>query len=153
MLNIVYCKLVWIYMYIVRKIELVLSYKAVLCVVLQKAATLTQIYSTATTSECGFRCASRGCFVSMVGAVDAWRLDSAMAMGVHFRLWPGHLFLPHKLPMSSLARSRLNWRREQRLDDGWWGERRSKICALMIATSRMNQKRYLHQFVPERPDG
>ena len=40
----------------------------------QKAATPTQIYSTATTSECGFRYASRGCFVSMVWAVGACSL-------------------------------------------------------------------------------
>ena len=38
-------------MYTVCKIELVLSYIAVLCVVLQKGATPTQIYYTVTTSD------------------------------------------------------------------------------------------------------
>jgi len=70
------------------------------------------------------------------------RLGSAMAMGMHFLLWPGYLFLPQKPPMSCLARSSLNWRRERRcLDDGWWGERRSKTSALMMETSRRNQKK------------
>ena len=58
-------------LYTVCKIELVLSYVALLCVVLQKAATSTQIYFTATTSECCFGSATRGGFVSIVRAVDA----------------------------------------------------------------------------------
>ena len=121
---------------------------AALCVVLQKAAT---DLPTMTTSKWSFGNATRGHFMSMVQAVGACSLPPC---NFYFESWwTRYRFLPQKPPMSCLARSSLNWRREWRLDDGWRGKRRYKIIAFMIATSRMNHKRYLHHLVHERPEG